>query len=192
MFELLLYFTKNIGLYNSTYLLITFLGVLVTAFGIMMTGIFSFLLWRATKETNSLSKANFELSKTLVEYQRSKEEGMRNQYRNQLWKKLQRLVYALMRQLNPKFDYLEIIKTHQNFNEHGLSDETLGFYFSEEERFLIGEVWSHFDAYVKTYWMQDGDYIKNNYRSNREVIIENTRHCLSLSNQLDKLLFEND
>ncbi len=190
MVDLFLYFLSREGLYNSTYLLITTIGVIITFIGICVTGIFSYLLWRATKETNNLAKANYELAATVAEYQKSKEEGIKNRYRTQLWKKLQHLYYSLSCQTGVKFDFKALMEAHLNCKNHGLSDEIIGQYFSEEERFLIDTVWAQFNDYIETHWMLNGNFINTNYRTDKEEVLELNEHCLALADELNKMLLK--
>ncbi|MEH7346017.1 hypothetical protein V7122_19425, partial [Bacillus sp. JJ1532] len=189
--DVIIYFIKEIGLYNSSYLLITLLGVIVSALGIIVTGIFSFLLWKATKLTNELTKANYELASTVTKYQIEKENGVKSRYRSQVWKKVNFIVFTLRKQIEEGLDYKDVIETYSYCKEIGLSDEIIGMYFDQEEKFIIDSTWALFNDYVETWWKEDGEIRKSNSITNIKLHNEMAEHAMLTANSLYKLLLKN-
>jgi hypothetical protein len=190
MFDVLVFYIKAIGLKDSTQLFISIVGVFVTFVGIVVTGFFSFLLWKATVNTNRLTEANLQLASSIADIEKMRYEGKRNHYRLELWKRVNLIEVALNKQKN-KLDYEILISAYEKYANSKLPDEAIGEYFSEEERFLKDSVWITFYLYMKQYWIDNnGEYIKKNQRLDYYEVIEATEHPAALAQELRKLLEE--
>lgn len=178
----------SLGLKDGLNVLISGSGVLVALLGLIITAIFSGLLWNATRQTNKLAQANLELASSISNREILKEKEIRNRYRTQLWKKVIKIEHALRTQ-QKKVGLNEILDA---YFEHGYSEEILGSFFSEEERELIDSVWVTYEDFVKKLFIINGDYIQFLYDASKHNLAVMSEHPLALAEQLSTLLMEND
>ncbi len=134
---------------------ITLIGVVVTFFGVLVSGFFSFLLYRATKESTAAAQASAEAAKLTVELannsekdRKIKELAMRQQLKVTLRKQALQALENLS-QMNGKkvikFEDPETIKLR-------IEPSYLALYFSDNERKIINEAWANLDEYFFNYW----------------------------------------
>ncbi|WMX58066.1 hypothetical protein [Peribacillus sp. R9-11] len=180
MSDILLYYVKEIGLKDTTDLFLTLLGIIVNLLGIVITGVFSWLLWKATHATNNLARLSYELSEKIADEKRNEEKNIRDRNRIEMWKKVHSLSHTLEKESN----FEELLTEPKT---HGFEDELLAKYFNEEEQFLIDSVWATFEGHINQFRQE---LLLLSFPT--DEMKENQEHCLALANKLSDLLMEND
>ncbi|MED1803000.1 hypothetical protein [Brevibacillus porteri] len=151
----------------------------IAVIGVVVTGFFSYKVWRATKESaNAASasanaaiesanaaKASNELSRLLLEQSVNKERAVKKQYR---YKALQdaRKVYISLVNQNPKVNYEWIMSAPK---ETGFSLEEIATYFSDDEAVQLHKAWESYKRYLDKHW-PDINQGKWGFSGNDDVI----------------------
>lgn len=149
--DLLKFFVKEFGVKDSTELFIAFLAVVVSTVGIFVTGVFSWLLWRATQQTNKLAMESLKLSKIITQQNELKEERIRYQHRLDIVRKFGEMQSLLIEidKCNRDHEELELIHSFEGKfgNGLGINSTEIGLYFSDTEGFLLKKFWEDFLDY---------------------------------------------
>ncbi|EEG78382.1 hypothetical protein [Dethiobacter alkaliphilus] len=125
----------------------------ISVAGVMVTAIFSFLLWRATIQTNDVAKASYKLSETIAKTQKSVQSALHNELLENM---LQQAEIAKNILLQVKDTYTG--KT--SFFSRGairklpinvITKEELAEYFNDEERKIIKDAFDGIEEYVSRY-----------------------------------------
>ncbi|GEM_PF-7034817 len=124
----------------------------ITLVGIIVTSIFSCLVWVATKRSADVAKATLDLNKSIVDRENNKEEEYRKIMRNHVLNSLIRdskIVHDAVISIDEREIHRKLlggIPTTLN-----VAKEELAKYFNEEEYNLITEAWGSYELYRETY-----------------------------------------
>ncbi|WP_434685485.1 hypothetical protein ACGLHP_14470 [Bacillus velezensis] len=125
--------------------------------GITVTGLFSFLVWQATINSNKLSKENFEFVKEIRQIEKDihneKELRFRRTYCHWVDKRINAMLLALVYQLGERSEKEELIKEVPR--EVGLSNETMAKYFTIHEQVTIQQIYELYNDFLKKHWLMD-------------------------------------
>ncbi|AOS69300.1 hypothetical protein CJZ71_07290 [Bacillus subtilis] len=125
--------------------------------GIIVTGIFSFLVWQATIKSNKLSKENFEFVKEIRKIEKDihneKELRFRRTYCHWADKRINSMLMALVYQFGDGREKEELIKEIPR--EVGLSNETMAKYFTIHEQVTIQQIYEAYNNFLKKHWLMD-------------------------------------
>ncbi|NRD81171.1 hypothetical protein HPT25_28165 [Bacillus sp. BRMEA1] len=124
---------------------ISLFSLIFTGVGVLATIVFSFLLWKATKNAADTARATLELSKELYEReeQRQKEfnEIRKKQLARQIWRESEKAYYAIV-----DVDPLNILnKLESAPSDLHVDKEEIIKYFPREQVEIIFKAW---DAYI--------------------------------------------
>ncbi|CAN2250270.1 hypothetical protein STZ1_20322 [Bacillus subtilis] len=127
--------------------------------GIFTTGVFSFLVWKATVKSNELSKESFQLTNTIQRHERAlyeeKEWRYRRIYIHWVDFRIGKMMEAVTKQING-YDPASIMQIPRDV---GLSNDTLAKYFTISEVADILHIYDYFNDYLKEHWLtHDGEY----------------------------------
>ncbi|MDN5389867.1 MULTISPECIES: hypothetical protein [Bacillus] len=122
--------------------------------GIFTTGVFSFLVWKATVKSNKLSKENFEFAKEIKQIEKTIQDNREWKYRriyaHWIDTRINKMITALLKQIyeyDP--DYIKDVP-----REIGLSNDTLAKYFTISEVTDILYVFELYNDYLKEHWLK--------------------------------------
>lgn len=127
-------------------------GVITTGAGVLVTGFFSYLVYRATQTTADLAKATYDLSiaENAKQVQRELEfkKAMRLLYKGQLQKKTREILYALT-----SIDWTHIYNSLRAMDEKniGVPPEEIAKYFDLSEVEIINKASLTFEGYLRNY-----------------------------------------
>lgn len=147
---------------------------------ILITGTFSFLVWRATKNGAEANRNIYELNKKLSEINELNKQSLKREYLNQVIRNTQLIELAIADQLNT----LNIDSMKKAPKHHGLSTEQLAIYFDEEEINIIENIWSKVKRYLEDYWMEENGEIKITFLEDERL------NMIQASEHLKEFLFK--
>ncbi len=146
----------------------TLAGVVIAFFGVLVSGLFSFLLYRATKQSTAAAQASAEAAKasTRIAENLEKRQLQRDAaFREQILIPIQDKASRLLTILNALV--MESHKITNKLNDHDLVKLNVDpKYFAElpdNERILINNTWKNLDELLKNYWIESGGarHLKN-------------------------------
>lgn len=143
--------------------------------GVVATGVFSYLIWKATKQGVEIAKASYRLSESIVRKQNENEEALKKEYREKVFNKAVRAASKL-------FDVLDNNYCLENLKELdglGLTDKELVKYFNAEEREKIKRAFDEFSELVK---------ILGRRKKGEALDLDYVRHCKGEMWELIKML----
>lgn len=161
----------------------------ITLLGVIITGLFSFLVWKATKETADVAKATYKLSEKLA----LNEENRSNKYRNIMRRQLvphilkeSEKVYNAVADTDASNLYLKL--RNNTIETLNISMTDLAEYFSEEEVKLITKAWETYENYRSKYY-------RNGYNGNgMNILLEKNEPVIMdfyyLIEELKKVKFD--
>ncbi|MCT1391427.1 hypothetical protein M4D76_24500 [Peribacillus frigoritolerans] len=188
MKEILFLYLKEIGLKDTTDLIISFIGIVVAFLGIIVTGVFSYLLWLSAQRTNTLTELNLTLAQTINENQEKREKNIRKQYRNDVIYILSKYRTILRRQVDEKELTLYGV---QAINEQGgFLKENLAKYFTTVEVEKINQI---NDA---IYELEDKHLMKRNrvayyFASNPDIVLQ-LREIIDEIDNINNILIQDN
>jgi len=121
------------------------LGDLIDIAGVIATSVFSYLIWKATKQNAETATASYCLQKSIVRNQNEIEEALKIECRQNVFKRAVKAISKL-------FDILENNYCLDDLNDfHGLdlTDEELVKYFNVKEREKIKMAFNNFSELVE-------------------------------------------
>ncbi|MDV2883823.1 hypothetical protein RYX45_01425 [Alkalihalophilus pseudofirmus] len=126
--------------------------------GIIVTGIFSYLVWRATAKTAEIAQSNFEIQK-LIQKQRDEElENVKFMYRATARTNM----YQIIKALSDQRTNLNINVIQQAKSNHEFSEFEMAKYFDENERIMMVAFYSLYNQYLNKWWKDStGDWLKS-------------------------------
>ncbi|MGS2797957.1 hypothetical protein [Bacillus velezensis] len=145
--------------------------------GIFTTGVFSFLVWKATVKSNELSKENVELTNTIKRHERAlyeeKEWRYRRTYAHWVDSRIGKMIDAVGKQING----YSPVSIKEIPREVGLSNDTLAAYFTISEVADILHIYEYFNDYLKDHWLKqyDGEYLVEHADFEYEMLQESSQ-----------------
>ncbi|WP_025848716.1 hypothetical protein [Paenibacillus ehimensis] len=135
---------------------LTFSSVIVAFLGVILTGIFSFLLWRATIRSTRAAESSAEAARAATRLAESAERERKE--------KASAIRAQLILDILNKADVMrKFIVSHQRGETnvetmksiprtHSIPAFHLAEYFTNEERQFINDAWESYDKYIKDFW----------------------------------------
>ncbi|MCM3272974.1 hypothetical protein [Paenibacillus elgii] len=129
---------------------IALVNVIVTATGVVITGFFSFLVWKATKETANIAKSNYLLAEQIDQRLSSVKTNAKEIYIKEIQQNINSVLQFLFRgKLDDEID----VELYNNASKNpGVSYEQLAEYFTKDEKDRILLLWEEFNNYIKDFW----------------------------------------
>lgn len=121
---------------------------IISSIGILITAIFSYLVWTATNKSNELAQASYKLSESIINSQKELKKDLKLEYARTLLKNAKLVKECLELQQ----DNLNINKIKDLPKSCGLNQEQIAEYFNEDERLTINNSWEDLDNYIEKYW----------------------------------------
>ncbi|MEF3312343.1 hypothetical protein PV433_26000 [Paenibacillus sp. GYB004] len=167
---------------------ITFGSLVVAFIGIILTAIFSFLLWRATLRSTMAAESSAEAARAatrlaeITERERKEKIAIvREQLRNDIRSKAVEMRYFIVAHQRG-FTTTETMKSIPR--SHAIPVFYLAEYFTDEERQRINDAWDSYDKYIKDFWTSDNLEV-GHWNQSKD---ENQKNAVLFSLQ-DKFLF---
>ncbi|MEC2074574.1 hypothetical protein [Metabacillus fastidiosus] len=163
-------------------------ALIVSICGVIVTGVFSFLIWQANKQSAIAAKEatnaaieSARISQSMLEMQEEQKESIRNQLKRDITTQ----VYFIERNLNTmvstgKYSSEIMSRLPEKIN---ITNLELANYFSEDERALIYKARSKFENYRNDYFTNG----KPDYAIDEEFI-QTTKDLLDLTKDVVILL----
>ncbi|GAA4854592.1 hypothetical protein GCM10023310_36890 [Paenibacillus vulneris] len=128
-------------------------NVVITASGVLVTGFFSFLVWKATKETANVARSSHLLAEQIDMRLREMRSNTKEIYYKLIISNADYVWKFLMR---PNDDKKLLLDQYNALPKTpGISTEKIAEYFNKEEKDLILGLWKKFDSYIKDYWTDE-------------------------------------
>jgi hypothetical protein len=158
---------------------------ILATINIIVMGLFTFLVWRATKNGAEAAKATYELNERLVRITESEKNLLRDLYLSKIIVELQRVISVVEEQgrsLNTSL-MKSVIKPKM------LTDEQLAKCFSSEERHIIEYPYVIFQEYLEKYWLSSTGEFEGGFPGNKHIEVQEESKALGeyLKESLDKL-----
>ncbi|MBC9025745.1 MULTISPECIES: hypothetical protein [Bacillus] len=149
--------------------------------GIFTTGVFSFLVWKATVKSNELSKENVELTNIIKRHERAlyeeKEWRYRRTYAHWVDSRIGKMIDAVAKQING----YSPVSIKEIPREVGLSNDTLAAYFTTSEVADILSIYEHFNDYLKDHWLNyAGEYITEHAHFEHEMLQDGSQMLIDV------------
>lgn len=109
--------------------------------GMIITGIFSFFVWKVSKNT-------FLLSLNIQKMQEEQDERNKDEYKDSILQK----AYDLNDIISKQAQEINVKLLFEAPVSHGLSEIVLAKYFSNKQRRAVKDIWSVYEYYIKLYW----------------------------------------
>jgi hypothetical protein len=127
----------------------------LTIINILVTGTFSFLVWRATKVGADAAKQTYELNEKIVKNEELTKKALKNEYITTVYMRLLEFGSAVRKQIKE----LDPHAMERAPKTHGLTDEQRAKYFTKEELNIIDGIWFEIKEYLDKHWTnEDGTF----------------------------------
>lgn len=122
---------------------------------ILVTGIFSFLVWKATKVGADAAKLTYELNEKIVRNEELAKKSLKDEYITKVYLRLLEFENAVRKQTKK----LDVHAMKRAPKTSGLTDEQRARYFTREELNIIDEIWLEIEEYLDRHWTnKDGTF----------------------------------
>ncbi len=153
------------------------INYIISSIGILVTAIFSYLVWRATVKSTEVSQRSYELTQAILKDQAKIDNATKEEFKETLLN----VVGVVKKILINTKDNNGYVSMSRIPREHGLSENTVAKYFDKSERDCIKKSWDKLDDYMNQHFTEiDGNH-KTTFRGNEldiakqslvEVILE--------------------
>lgn len=154
---------------------------IISSIGIFITGIFSFLVWRATVANNKVAKSNYELSRSIIENKNETNRRIKDEFINLIisnTKKVKENLLIQQKELN--FVYIKTIP-----KKCGLTELQFAEFFDAYEIEIIKKCWNELDEYLFKYWKNSCGEFKNSFIGDEATKAkEGTKKIISICNAI--------
>ncbi|QFF98805.1 hypothetical protein PB01_08145 [Psychrobacillus glaciei] len=158
---------------------------IIAAVGVLVTGTFSYFVWKATNATAQVANATFELSKELAQKEDNRREEYKRIMRRQLLSvisKESKIVYDAVVDIDPMNILMKLrdAPVYLSINKTELAE-----YFSVDEVATIIKAWETYESYRTKYYKETyrGNELKLLLEKNQPVII----HFEELKDKLNNI-----
>jgi len=140
-----------------------------SALTIIITAIFSYLVWKATKENAEVAKASYKLSESIVNSQKQIKQSIKEEYIRKVLnnaKEVREILQAQKIKLNAD-------KMKNAPKSCGLSDEQLAEYIDSTERLRISKAWEYLAEYLNNCWQDHNGVMKVGFAGDEAQMARN-------------------
>ena len=120
------------------------INYVIAIIGILTTGIFSYLVWKATEKSNEVAIASHKLSEAIINSQADLKSKARNEYIRTVLKNASIVKDAL----NAQSTSFVVDRMKEIQGNCGVTEEKLAEYFEKNETDKINEVWGLLGDYI--------------------------------------------
>lgn len=119
---------------------------IISVIGIIVTGIFSYLVWKATKKSTQVAQESYNLSQSIINSQAKLKANIRDQF-----------ISKVLSNANVVLEILTIQRSQLTLRMEripkscGLSETELAEYFEQKEREIIYKAWEMLNGYIEKY-----------------------------------------
>lgn len=153
----------------------------ISVLGILITGLFSFFVWRATVKSTQLAQESYNLSQSMINSQKQLKINIKNEY-----------IHAIISRANVVLDSLTVQKEglipdkiKEIPKKCGLSEVELAEYFDIKEREIINDAWDILNKYLNKYWTERNGKFKGSFnRDELNEVILSIEKPIEIFNQL--------
>lgn len=165
----------------------------ISFLGIVITGLFSFLVWKATKKSTQVAQESYNLSQSIINSQKQLKHNVKNEF-----------VRTILLRANDVLVSLEVQRKGLNTaiiakipKECGLSEVQLAEYFGLEEREIINKTWDILNNYLDKHWTDKNGQFKGTFSGDElvnviEAVTEPIEAFNFLINNLEKIRNEEE
>lgn len=158
------------------------IGNFIAGVGVLVTGGFTYLVYKATKATADATKATLQLSNEIA----SKEESRRQEYRRIMRRQLlpeisrdSKAAYDAVVDIDAREIYGKLKEAPERLN---ISKEELAEYFNTHEVNVIKKAWETYEEYRRKYF-------RNTYSGNEiEILLEKSPKVIENFSELQNML----
>lgn len=157
-------------------------GVSVTFIGIIITAIFTWMVWCATKRSADVAEASYTLAKTITDKSNRDESNFRTLYRRIVYSSLARMANALLDVKNKGPEDRDYIITSllNIIDGPEVDTEVLAKHFTSEEVGLIQSTFSLIRK-IKDHQLKDVIDGQGNFRVMYQIELHAIRHSAQLA-----------
>lgn len=161
------------------------INYIITSLGLLVTGIFSYLVWKATQQSTEVAKASYKLSESIINSQLQLKAKIKEEYIRNVCKNINEVIEGLKSQKSA----LSAYKINNIPRSCGLTEEQIAEFFSDLERQAINNAWESLDNYIQDYWTDTHGKIKESFIGNEaEAARKYINKPLDVFNKLVELM----
>ena len=155
---------------------------IISLLGILITGLFSFLVWRATKKSSEATIASYRLSESIINANKKIHERLRKQYLLHLAKN----VAEVMRILEIQKKSSNLVVIDQIPRNSGLNNKEVAEFLPDKME-DVSKLWSLLNDYLNVYWIRNGKFITGIDYGNAQLKERIHKESTDLYNNFEKL-----
>lgn len=161
------------------------INYIITFFGIVVTGIFSFLVWKATQKSNEIAKANYKLSESIIKSQ----ENLNKAVKIECLKTVLHTAIKIESVLTSHSKNLLTKKVIELPKNSGLTKEQTAEFLDSLVKDKINDAWNSLESYITNNLLDDFGRMKGTlYSDEVERIQKNTSVAIEKFHQLIEVL----
>ncbi|WP_400162904.1 hypothetical protein ACAF76_008330 [Brevibacillus sp. TJ4] len=138
---------------------IAFWSLCISGVNVIITGVFSFLVWKATKQSSETAQSSYDLTREILNKQLREEQATKELYMNNIMRKAVKVQMAVVSQMNGIKPEI-LAKAPRT---HGLTEVELAKYFDDFQRETIIAIWNLFEQYLRPEWLDQEGKIKQQF-----------------------------
>lgn len=147
------------------------INYIISFFGIVVTGIFSFLVWKAAQKSNEIAKANYKLSESIIKSQ----ENLNKAVKIECLKTVLHTAIEIKSVLTSHSENLLTKKVIELPKNSGLSKEQTAEFLDISVKDKINEAWNSLENYISNNLLDHYGRVKGTlYSDEVERIQKNT------------------
>lgn len=132
---------------------------IISSIGILVTGIFSFLVWKATVASNKVANSNYELSRSIIDNKNETNRRIKDEYIDLVISNTQKIKENLLiQQKGLNFLYIQNIP-----KKCGLTELQLAEFFDAYEAEIIKKCWNELEEYLFVHWKDNHGEFKSSF-----------------------------
>lgn len=138
------------------------INYIISFSSVAVTGIFSYLVWRATQKSTKVAQESYNLSQSIISSQKQLKVNVKGEF-----------IRLIISRANDVIDILRIQNSGANISKMksipkncGLSEMQIAEYFDVDERGIINKSWDILNDYLEKFWTDKYGKFKDSFSGN--------------------------